>query len=119
MLWNAINDPLFGYFQDNSNWSIFTSRKKAIYYGGPIWALTFLLPWFQWADYSKPENGWVVGLHLIVSLCAFDAMLTFVLLAQCALSAEISTRHADRLQLIKYQQVYVVFSVFHSHCMFD
>lgn len=105
MLWNAINDPLFGYLQDNSNWSIFTSRKKAIYYGGPIWAITFLLPWFQWVDYSKPENSWIVGIHLIVVLCAYDSMLTFVLLAHCALSAEISTVHSDRLRLIKYQQV--------------
>ncbi|CAK8698084.1 transmembrane protein 180-like [Clavelina lepadiformis] len=105
MIWNAINDPLFGYLQDNSNWSLFRSRKKAIYYGAPIWALTFLLPWFQWADYTKPTNNWIIGLHLMFTLCAYDSLLTFVLLAQCALSAEISTKHEDRLQLVKYQQV--------------
>nr|CAB3267058.1 transmembrane protein 180 [Phallusia mammillata] len=103
MLWNAINDPLFGYLQDNSNWALCRSRKKAVYYGAPIWALTFLLPWFPWADYEKFPA--VAGLHLIVTLCAYDAMLTFVLLAQCALFAEISTKPEDRLRLIKYNQI--------------
>ena len=56
MIWNAINDPIFGYFQDNSNWAIFRKRKLSIYYGAPLWALTFLMPWFQWANYSGENN---------------------------------------------------------------
>ncbi|XP_002123468.2 transmembrane protein 180 [Ciona intestinalis] len=105
MLWNAINDPLFGYIQDNSSWALCRSRKKAIYYGAPLWALFFLLPWFKWADYDIASNTWIAGLHLIVTLCAYDSMLTFVLLAQCALFAEISTKQEDRLRLVKYQQI--------------
>uniref|UniRef100_H2YRD7 Major facilitator superfamily associated domain-containing protein n=1 Tax=Ciona savignyi TaxID=51511 RepID=H2YRD7_CIOSA len=105
MIWNAINDPLFGYIQDNSSWAMCRSRKKAIYYGAPLWALFFLLPWFQWADYNNGANTWLAGIHLIVTLCAYDSMLTFVLLAQCALFAEISTKPEDRLRLVKYQQI--------------
>lgn len=45
------------------------------------------------------------GVHLMVALCAFDALLTFVLLAQCALFAEISSHHQSRLRLVKYNQV--------------
>jgi len=105
MLWNAVNDPLFGYFQDNSSWAIFRQRKMSIYYGAPIWAFTFILPWFQWSDYSNPENSWIAGVQLVVCLCAYDTMLTFVLLAHCAVFTEISTDLEDRLQLTKYQQV--------------
>ena len=50
MIWNAINDPLFGYFQDNSDWPVFRQRKMSIYYGAPVWAFTFMLPWFNWSN---------------------------------------------------------------------
>ncbi|XP_007498310.1 transmembrane protein 180 isoform X2 [Monodelphis domestica] len=103
MIWNTFNDPLFGYIQDNSKASYCSGRQTAILYGAPFYALAFLLPWFPWKQYH--EGDWLSGLHLVVSLCAFDGMLTFVQLAQCALFAEISTRHESRLQLIKYNQV--------------
>ncbi|XP_054850859.1 transmembrane protein 180-like isoform X2 [Eublepharis macularius] len=103
MIWNAINDPLFGYIQDNSRVPCCSRRQASIFYGAPLYALAFLLPWFPWKQYQ--EGDWLSGLHLVVALCAFDGMLTFVLLAQCALFAETSTRHESRLQLIKYNQV--------------
>ncbi|XP_019397757.1 PREDICTED: transmembrane protein 180-like [Crocodylus porosus] len=103
MIWNAINDPLFGYIQDNSKLPCCSRRQFSILYGAPLYALAFLLPWFPWKHYQ--EGDWLSGLHLIVALCAFDGLLTFVLLAQCALFAEISSRHESRLQLIKYSQV--------------
>ncbi|XP_063170949.1 transmembrane protein 180-like [Candoia aspera] len=103
MIWNAINDPLFGYIQDTSKAPCCSRRQFSILYGAPLYALAFLLPWFPWKQYE--EHDWLCGLHLIVALCAFDGLLTFVLLAQCALFAEISTRHESRLQLIKYNQV--------------
>ncbi|XP_075686326.1 transmembrane protein 180-like [Rhinoderma darwinii] len=103
MIWNAINDPLFGYVQDNSKTGFCSIRRHSILYGAPFYALAFLLPWFPWKDYSEGE--WLSGIHLMIALCIFDGMLTFVLLAQCALFAEISTKHESRLQLIKYNQV--------------
>ncbi|KAK1164856.1 transmembrane protein 180-like [Acipenser oxyrinchus oxyrinchus] len=103
MIWNAVNDPLFGYIQDNSRVPCFSKRRLSILYGAPFYALTFLLAWFPWRSYEAGD--WLSGVHLIVTLCAFDGMLTFVLLAQCALFAEISTHHENRLTLIKYNQV--------------
>ncbi|XP_069761703.1 transmembrane protein 180-like isoform X2 [Narcine bancroftii] len=103
MIWNALNDPLFGYLQDNSQLPCCSKRRLSILYGAPFYAITFLLPWFPWRGYQ--EGDWLCGLHLIVALCAFDGMLTFVLLAQCSLFAEISTRHDNRLRLIKYNQM--------------
>uniref|UniRef100_A0A3P8SXV7 Major facilitator superfamily domain containing 13a-like n=1 Tax=Amphiprion percula TaxID=161767 RepID=A0A3P8SXV7_AMPPE len=103
MVWNAVNDPLFGYLQDNSRVRWCSQRRLSILYGAPLYSLAFLLAWFPWRSY-EPDD-WLSGLHLMVALCAFDAMLTFVLLAQCALFAEISTQHQNRLRLIKYSQV--------------
>ncbi|KAI1883902.1 hypothetical protein AGOR_G00220870 [Albula goreensis] len=103
MVWNAVNDPLFGYLQDNSRVACCAHRRLSILYGAPFYALAFLLPWFPWHAYVAGD--WLSGLHLVVALCAFDGMLTFVLLAQCALFAEISGQHQSRLRLVFYSQV--------------
>lgn len=103
MIWNAVNDPLFGYLQDNSRVACCSRRRLSILYGAPLYSLAFLLAWFPWRAYGPGD--WLSGLHLTVALCAFDGMLTFVLLAQCALFAEISGHHQSRLRLIKYNQV--------------
>lgn len=103
MVWNALNDPLFGYLQDTSNMRCCSQRRLSILYGAPLYSLTFLLPWFPWRSYYPGD--WLSGLHLMVALCAFDGLLTYVLLAQCALFAEISSNHQNRLQLLQYSQV--------------
>lgn len=103
MVWNAVNDPLFGYLQDNSKVPCCSQRRLSILYGAPLYSLTFLLAWFPWRTYTPGD--WLSGLHLTVALCAFDSLLTFVLLAQCALFAEISSQHQSRLRLVKYSQV--------------
>ncbi|KAJ4931822.1 hypothetical protein JOQ06_010262 [Pogonophryne albipinna] len=103
MVWNAINDPLFGYLQDNSRVPCCSQRRLSILYGAPLYSLAFLLAWFPWQTYAPGD--WLSGVHLTVSLCAFDAMLTFVLLAQCALFAEISGHQQSRIRLVKYNQV--------------
>lgn len=106
MIWNAVNDPLFGYLQDNSRVPCCSRRHLSILYGAPFYSLTFLLAWFPWRNYAPGD--WLSGLQLTVALCAFDGMLTFVLLAQCALFAEISSNHQSRLRLIKYSQVRIL-----------
>ncbi len=103
MGWNAINDPLFGYIQDNMDFSFVRSRRHSILYGAPFFAISFLVPWFPWGDYFN--TPWLAGLHLLLALCLWDTLFTFVLLAQCALFAEISSKHEDRLLLVRYSQI--------------
>lgn len=104
LIWNAINDPLFGYFQDSSTWIVLRKRRLAIFYGAPLFAISFLSPWFPWT-WLGFTGDWVVGLHLMVSLCFYDGLFTFVLLAQCALFAEISTHQEERQSTLKYSLV--------------
>ena len=104
MIWNAVNDPLFGYLQDNPPFAWFSSRRHCILYGAPIFALTFVLPWFPWGDYTSSPT-WLAGFQLMTCLCLYDATFTFVLLAQCALFAEISPAHSDRIMLVRYSQI--------------
>ncbi|XP_016078220.1 PREDICTED: transmembrane protein 180 [Miniopterus natalensis] len=105
MIWNALNG-LTGYFHSNSKADCCSSRHSCVLYGTALYAMAFLLPWFPWKYYD--EGDWLSGLHLVVSLCAFDSMLTFVQQAQCALFVEIFTGHESRLRLININQVAVL-----------
>jgi len=110
MIWNAINDPLFGCLQDNArSWSVLRSRRHSILYGTPLFVAAFVLPWFPWANYELPSSTWIAGIQLMVVLCFYDAMFTFVLLAQCALLAELSSDQADRVRLVRYSQAAALF----------
>jgi Na+/melibiose symporter-like transporter len=107
MIWNAVNDPLFGCLQDNARFlPAMRSRRHSILYGAPFFVFAFVSAWFPWSDYeatgSDAPEPWVAGLQLTCALCLYDALFTFVLLAQCALLAELATDQVDRVRLIRY-----------------
>jgi len=77
---NAINDPLLGQLSDRTNREKWGSRRLIyIRWGGPIWALTFLLVWFPWSY----DNQFIIFLHYVVSICLFDTLLTLVVMCSC------------------------------------
>jgi hypothetical protein len=80
-LWNASNDPVFGYLSDISG----LKRTKAIRYGGWLWCLSFL---FIWIPTSSTRNGVLDALHFALSLCLYDGALTFVELNHSALLSD-------------------------------
>ncbi|XP_074642202.1 transmembrane protein 180-like [Tubulanus polymorphus] len=100
LIWNSVNDPLFGYCQDNVKMKCFQSRRLIILSGSFLFSLSFLVPWFPWT--TDPKNEWIVGLHLIVALFFYDAMFTYVLIAHACLFAELSTSIEDRIRLVRY-----------------
>ncbi|VDI44227.1 Hypothetical predicted protein [Mytilus galloprovincialis] len=100
LIWNAINDPLFAYIQDSTNWKFTKTRRESILYCGPLFALSFLVPWIPWGD-----SNTIIGLHLIASLFLWDTMFTFMGLAMCALFTELSQEPEDRIALTRYAQI--------------
>jgi GPH family glycoside/pentoside/hexuronide:cation symporter len=84
---NALNDPLSGQLSDRTDRERWGSRRLIyIKYGGPIWALTFLLVWFPWSL----TNQLIIFVHYVVSICAFDTMLTLVILVWLAVLPEMT-----------------------------
>ena len=107
MLWNTINDPLFGYLQDNAClMPAMRSRRHIIMYSAPFYVLSFISVWYPWSDYDMVGGvpPWVAGLQLTFALCFYDALFSCVLLAQCALMAELATEQVDRVRLVRYSQ---------------
>jgi len=109
LVWNALNDPLFGYLQDMSD-SWMRSRKRSIAWGSPFLALSFLLPWLNWYQ-SDSTPDWLTGLHLLASLFFYDGFFSFTLIAYCALFTELSADPAGRIRVVKYMQTAVMFAV--------
>ena len=90
---NALNDPFLGQLTDKTNREKWGSRRLIyIKYGGPIWALTFLLVWFPWSF----DNQFIIFLHYVISICLFDTMLTLVVLCWMALLPEMSSDIDER-----------------------
>eukprot|EP00698_Gefionella_okellyi_P025098 TRINITY_DN9078_c0_g1_i3.p1 TRINITY_DN9078_c0_g1~~TRINITY_DN9078_c0_g1_i3.p1 ORF type:complete len:299 (-),score=51.47 TRINITY_DN9078_c0_g1_i3:607-1503(-) len=102
LIWNAVNDPLFGWLSDRA-----AQRKRvsAIRYGGPAWAVLFLLPWFRW---SMRAGSYLTGLHYVVSLLCFDGLFTYVMLQHCALLADITNSAQERAKCNMYSAVFAM-----------
>ncbi|MEW5872356.1 MAG: MFS transporter [Chloroflexota bacterium] len=90
-VWNAINDPLFGYITDSSR---FKSGRRIPYmrFTAPFLALTFILVWF--APLKANEQTlfwWMLGAMLL-----YDTCYTIIGLVYSALLPEISESDAER-----------------------
>jgi Na+/melibiose symporter-like transporter len=94
-LWNALNDPLFGWISDTaSNKSL--RRTIALRRGGLAWAAIFALVWH--APTSSPT---LAALHCLLALCLYDGCLTYVDLNHAALIPDLCASVPERLALQK------------------
>jgi len=110
LVWNAINDPLFGWLQDRPGSAQNNKRaySSAILWGGPLFGLSFLLPWMPIGDWIGPLVGGRdagVGIHCCISLALFDGMFTYCVLAQCGLFAELESSQEARSMVLAASQV--------------
>ena len=104
-VWNAVNDPWFGYLQDTTKDGWYAVRRKCILYGAVPWVICFLIPWFPWADYTGGAHGFICFLQGLSALCLFDTFFTFCLLAHCALMTEYGETDEERLHMVKYMGI--------------
>ena len=73
-IWNAVNDPLFGYISDRTK-SKLGRRIPYIRYGSLFYALIFIATWFRW-----PFGGsqTVLFVQMLVTLFLFDTFYTAI-----------------------------------------
>jgi GPH family glycoside/pentoside/hexuronide:cation symporter len=90
-VWNAINDPLFGYVTDNTR-SRLGRRIPYMRFTAPFLALTFILVWF-----APPQAG-QQGLFawMLVTMLLYDTAYTIIGLVYSALLPEVSESDAER-----------------------
>ncbi|MHA1804326.1 MAG: MFS transporter, partial [Promethearchaeota archaeon] len=93
---NAVNDPLMGQLSDKTNREKWGGRRiPFIKYGAPIWAITYALTWFPWSY----DNQILIFLQFVTFTCAYDTMMTLVILCWMALLPEMTSDIQERNQV--------------------
>jgi GPH family glycoside/pentoside/hexuronide:cation symporter len=90
-IWNAINDPLFGYITDSTR-SKHGRRIPYMRYTAPFLALTFLLVWFAPPKAGQQALFW----WMLVSMLLYDTAYTIIGLVYSALLPEVSESDSER-----------------------
>lgn len=90
-IWNAINDPLFGYVTDNTR-TKWGRRIPFMRFTAPFLALTFILVWFAPPQAGQQAIFW----WMLVSMLLYDTAYTIIGLVYSALLPEITESDAER-----------------------
>ena len=90
-IWNAINDPLFGYITDSTR-SKLGRRIPYMRYTAPFLALTFILVWF--APASAGDS--TLFIWMLVTMLLYDTTYTMIGLVYSALLPEVTESDAER-----------------------
>ncbi len=90
-VWNALNDPLFGYITDSTR-SRLGRRIPYMRFTAPFLALFFVMVWFA------PRGAGQVGIFvwMLASMLLYDTAYTIVGLVYSALLPEVSESDAER-----------------------
>jgi glycoside/pentoside/hexuronide:cation symporter, GPH family len=90
-VWNALNDPLFGYITDNTR-SKHGRRIPYMRYTAPFLALTFILVWFAPPQAGQQTLFW----WMLVAMLLYDTCYTIIGLVYSALLPEVTESDAQR-----------------------
>ena len=90
-IWNAVNDPLFGYITDNTR----SKRGRRIPYmrfTAPFLALTFVLVWFAPPQAGQQTLFW----WMLITMLLYDTCYTIIGLVYSALLPEVTESDEQR-----------------------
>lgn len=90
-VWNAINDPLFGFITDNTR-SKHGRRIPYMRFTAPFLALTFVLVWFAPEGAGELAQFW----WMLATMLLYDTCYTIIGLVYSALLPEISESDGER-----------------------
>jgi GPH family glycoside/pentoside/hexuronide:cation symporter len=90
-VWNAVNDPLFGYITDSTR-SRQGRRIPYMRYTAPFLALTFVLVWLAPAGMGSQGLFW----WMLVTMLLYDTAYTIIGLVYSALLPEVTESDSER-----------------------
>lgn len=93
-IWNAVNDPIFGFISDNTR-SKHGRRIPFMRYTAPFLALSFILVWMA----PQHTGDFALFLWMLVSMMLYDGCYTLIMLVYSALLPEITESDTERNHL--------------------
>jgi glycoside/pentoside/hexuronide:cation symporter, GPH family len=104
-IWNAVNDPLFGWISDRTR-SGLGRRIPYIRYGAPLYALSFILCWINW-----PGSGdqTLLFVQFLLLLFLFDTLYTAIATSIYVMPYEMAVSNKARSTIFLWKIVLSVF----------
>ena len=93
-IWNALNDPIFGYLSDSTR-SKHGRRIPYMRYTAPFLAATFILVWLA----PQHAGDFSLFMWMLVSMVLYDGCYTMIGLVYSALLPEVSESDTERNHL--------------------
>jgi len=112
--WNAINDPIFGFIEDNTKSEKYGRRIPYIRFGAPIYGLVFIFCWIPFVDIN---NEVALFINLLTVLFVFDTLFTILGLINYTLPAEIALTAKARGNLLLYSNIITSISLLLSYIL--
>jgi GPH family glycoside/pentoside/hexuronide:cation symporter len=107
-IWNAVNDPLFGYISDRTK-SALGRRKPYIRYGAPIFALGFILFWVVIPGLGESQVALFVQMTL--ALFIFDSLYTAIATSLFIMPYEVAVSNKARSTIYVWKILFMVFTI--------
>lgn len=106
-IWNAINDPIYGFIADRTK-SKLGRRRPWIRYGAPIMALLYAIMWFSYPN--MVDNQWFLFFQELLSLFLFDILYTAIASAIYVMPYEMAVTNKARNKIFLFNIGFSVIS---------
>ncbi|MHB1354999.1 MAG: MFS transporter [Anaerolineae bacterium] len=105
-IWNAVNDPLFGYISDRTK-SGLGRRIPYIRYGAPIIGLAFILSWVNIGGVLASQT--VLFIQMLTLLFLFDALYTAIATSIYVMPFEMAISNKARSSIFVWKLLFSIF----------
>ncbi len=106
-IWNAVNDPLFGYISDRTK-SALGRRIPYIRFGTPIFILAFILFWMDIPGVSSQVGLFV---QMLLVLFVYDALYTAIATSLYIMPYEVAISNKARSSIFVWKIIFMVFTI--------
>jgi glycoside/pentoside/hexuronide:cation symporter, GPH family len=107
-VWNAVNDPLFGYISDRTKTRL-GRRIPYIRFGAPLFVLGFILFWV----YVPGSEGsqWTLFAQMLVALFLYDTLYTAIATSIYIMPYEVAVSNKARSGIYIWKIIFMVFTI--------
>lgn len=102
-IWNAVNDPLFGFISDRTK-SKLGRRRPYIRYGAPILTLGFI---FLWLD--LPTSQGMMFSQMLIGLFVYDILYTAIATSIYIMPYEMAVSNKARSSIFIWKIIFMIF----------
>ncbi len=104
LIWNSLNDPLFGYISDRTK-SKLGRRIPYIRYGAPFLTMAYIICWLPIAP---PNDQLLLFFQLFISLFFYDLLYTAIATALYVMPFEMAVSNKARSSIFIWKMIFAL-----------